>query len=111
MYKQIKNSRAGAFSVFKIKLLCFEDSGQRPIVAKFIKTTPFGIHELSMPIKGLFRRTPDKKFGFINVDDQSIFVPPNVASILLDSSMIEGWAIRSRKKDGELSWNLLLKEQ
>ena len=90
-----------------VKLQCLGDQGQKPIVAKFLKTPPTSIPDLNILVKGLFRRTRDKKFGFINVGDLSIFVPPHVANTLLDSTIVEGWAIRSKKKDGALSWELL----
>ncbi|MBT8036115.1 MAG: hypothetical protein KJO21_01100 [Verrucomicrobiae bacterium] len=90
-----------------VKLQCLGDQGQKPIVAKFLKTPPTSIPDLNILVKGLFRRARDKKFGFINVGDLSVFVPPHVAGTLLDSTIVEGWAIRSKKKDGALSWELL----
>lgn len=98
-----ENLLPGSFT----KLQCVGDPGQRPVVAKFLTVPPFEIADLSISVKGLFRRARDKKFGFINVGELGIFVPPHVAKELLDSTIVEGWAIRSRKKDGDLSWELL----
>ncbi|MEP4076990.1 DUF7017 domain-containing protein [Haloferula sp.] len=60
-----------------------------------------------MKVEGTFSAPPNKPFGFVEGSQSRVFVPPPVAEKFSIGQALSGWALRSKKKDGTLSWNLL----
>ncbi len=91
--------------LLSIQLL--SDTDGKPLVLGWDSVPREAVPGLLMAVEGAYRSAPDRAFGFVEGQRERIFVPPPVAEALKDGQKVSGWALRTKKKDGSLSWNLL----
>ncbi|MFZ4595214.1 MAG: DUF7017 domain-containing protein [Verrucomicrobiaceae bacterium] len=92
-------------NLLNIRLLPDEDG--KPLVLSWNTVPSEEVPGLLTAVEGSYRSVPDRAFGFVEGGRERIFVPPRVAESLTDGQSVSGWALRTKKKDGSLSWNLL----
>ena len=97
------NLRPGEF----LNIRWLPDAAQKPLVLSWSSAPKVEVPDLLMAVEGCYRSVPDRGFGFVEGRRDRIFAPPPVAETLNDGQTVSGWALRIRKKDGSLSWNLL----
>lgn len=83
------------------------DSDGRSVVLSWSRVPKKEVAGFLIAVEGVFHAVPNKGFGFIQDSRERIFVPPPVAEKLAAERPYSGWALRTRKRDGSLSWNLL----
>lgn len=79
----------------------------KPLVLGYKSIPKEAVPGLLIGVEGSYRKAADRAFGFIEGCRERVFVPPSVAATLKDGQSVSGWALRTKKKDGSLSWNLL----
>jgi tetratricopeptide (TPR) repeat protein len=90
-----------------LSLRLASDSEGRPVVLSWNRAPKTEVAGFLIAVGGVFQSVPNKGFGFIQDPRERIFVPPPVAGTLTAERLYSGWALRTRKRDGSLSWNLL----
>jgi tetratricopeptide (TPR) repeat protein len=79
----------------------------KPSIVSWCKVEPTLISGFLIPIKGVFQRVSNKDFGFVKMEEKSIFVGAPESQNLENSKEISGWAFRSKDKQDRLRWKLL----
>lgn len=90
-----------------LRLRLVPDSEGRSVVLSWTRAPIKEVEGFLIAVEGVFHPVPNKDFGFIQDHRDRIFVPPPIAKTLVAECLHSGWAIRTRKRDGSLSWNLL----
>ena len=90
-----------------LELRFLTDNERKKTLLNWIKVPAIPIPGRLMPIHGIFQLAHGKPFGFVEMAGNRVFVAPNEAQELVDSSEVHGWAIRSQDKQGRLTWKLL----